>query len=168
MMNVLFIAFPIIYTIYVFHYGIIDFNMTGLINNHETRIFSSILCFIWTIVIVYLLYKLLKKTILIHVKERIIVLLVCMLFTIFLPYDSTGSLLSQLHLFFAIASIIYLHILLYYLKDMNPIITSFYCACLVLSGFFVLTYSSITGISEWIFACGLWVSLYYLYKKYLH
>lgn len=163
----LFIAFPIIYTIFVFHYGIIDFNMTGLINHHETRIFSIIISLIWTIVILYLLYKLLQKTILIHTKERIIVLLLCMLLTMFLPYDSTGSLSSQLHLFFGLLSLGYLHYLLFFLRNINTKVTTFYICCLLLSVAFVMTYSSITGISEWIFACGLWISLCYLYKKHL-
>lgn len=164
----LFITFPIIYTIFVFYNGIIDFNMTGLMNNPSTKIIAILLSLIWTLTIIYLLYKALKKTILTKQKEKIITLCILMLLTVLLPYDSTGSLLSQLHLFFAIASIIYLHILLYYLKDINQFITSFYCACLVLSGFFILTYSSITGLSEWIFAIGLWISLFLINKKYLH
>ena len=57
---------------------------------------------------------------------------------------------------------LYLHYLLYAFYWYRQKATMFYIACLTMSGCFVLTYSSITGLSEWIFIIGLMSTLSYL------
>jgi uncharacterized membrane protein YfhO len=160
-LSILDYSFLIIFTLFMWINDPIKYNYTGLLNHSSTRVISIILCLYWCFLLLYHLYELKKK-------QNIFILFPLILCTMFTPYSDTGDFLSQLHLMLALITLFYLHWLLYSFYWYSRKITTFYVCCLLLSGFFVLTYSSITGISEWIFVVGLMLSLHLLdhsYKK---
>ncbi|MGN8626334.1 hypothetical protein [Bulleidia sp. HCP3S3_F2] len=110
----------------------------------------------WIILLFLHLYHLITN------KKKLIPLFILVTLTAITPYNATGDIASQFHLFFALAAFLYLHYLLYAFYWYRQKATMFYIACLTMSGCFVLTYSSITGLSEWIFIIGLMSSLSYL------
>lgn len=153
----------------MFYFNPVQNNFTGIINIENLRPFTYLICFMWMLSLNYTLYPVLKHSLLLHIKKHMLILNICILITLFLPYQQPSSLQAQLHLLFALCAFIQLHYMLYYIKDLNIMITNFYIASEILAGGFVLTFSSITGISEWIFVIGLWISLtclFYSYKKW--
>ncbi len=161
MIPILDYCFLIIFTLFMWINDPIKYNYTGLINHSSTKILAIVICLYWCFLLFFHLYQLKKK-------QNIFILFPFILCTMFTPYSDTGDLLSQIHLFVALATMLYLHWILYSFYWYSRKITTFYLCCLLLSGLFVLTYSSITGISEWIFIVGLMISLHLLdhsYKK---
>ena len=153
--------FIFIFTIFMWIHDPIQFNFTGLLNQSSTRIYAIILCIYFTFLLTIHFYHLKKK-------QNIIILFLLICLTTFIPYSNTGNLASQLHLSFAITALVYLNLSLYPFYWHSKQITYFYICCCILSCGFVLTYSAITGISEWIYVIGLILSLHFLdysYKK---
>ncbi len=166
-LDILDLLFLIAFTSFFFIHGPIKYNYTGLLNDPSTKGFATILCIVWIVLLFIHLYPLLKRSICTKPVQQLILLLICILCTMCIPYASRGDFLSQMHLLFGLATIIDLHWILLHFIYFNQNITFFYIGCLLLSGAFVLTYSAITGISEWIFIVGLMISLnrLYSYKK---
>ncbi len=159
--SVLDICFLLLFSTFMWIHDPIAFNFTGLLNQSQTRIYAILLCVYFTVLLLFHLYHLKKKQ-----NCFILFLLICL--TTLIPYSNTGNLFSQLHLLFALATLVYLNVILYTFYWYSKKITTFYLCCCVLSCGFVLTYSAITGISEWIYVIGLILSLHFLdhsYKK---
>lgn len=158
-------AFPFCFTSLFFLFDPFNNNFTGILHT-SISMYAYVVCMMWMISLYVTLYPLLKQSLLLHTKMHMCILYICILLTLFIPYD-ISHISAHLHLLFALCTFIELHYLLYYIKDIHPTITTFYECCLILAGGFVLTFSSITGISEWIFVIGLWISLTMLhsYKK---
>lgn len=153
--------FILLFSIYMWIHDPIQFNFTGLLNLSSTRIPAIILCVYFTLLLMIHFYHLKKKQ-----NMYILFLLICI--TTLTPYSNSGNLTSQLHLLFAVTTLVYLNISLYPFYWYSKQITYFYICCCILSCGFVLTYSAITGISEWIYVIGLILSLHFLdhsYKK---
>lgn len=159
--SVLDYLFILLFSIYMWIHDPIQFNFTGLLNQSSTKIYAMLLCVYFTLLLMIHFYHLKKKQ-----NMYILFLLICL--TTLMPYSNRGNLTSQLHLLFAITTLIYLNISLYPFYWHSKQITYFYICCCILSCGFVLTYSAITGISEWIYVIGLILSLHFLdhsYKK---
>ena len=166
-LDILDTLFLIVFSIFFFINDPIKYNYTGLLNKPHTHMFATLLCFVWILLLFSHLYPLLKRSICSKPVTNLIILLMCILCTVFTPYASSGDLLSQLHLLFALIAMIDLHWIFLHFIHFNQNVTLFYIACLLLSGAFVLTFSAITGISEWIFIVGSTIALnrLYSYKK---
>lgn len=166
-MNILDSLFSLLFSLFLFYYNPVQYNFTGLLNQKSSRLQAILLILFWLFLLLYHLSFLLEKSLCTHIKQKLFILSVLILFTTFTPYQDSGDFLSQMHLFFGLITLIYLHFMLVYLILFNKQITCFYIASLLLSAFFVLTFSSITGISEWIFIVALTISLNRLhsYKK---
>ena len=154
--NILDILFLFLFSFFMWINDPIAFNFTGLLNQSSTKCIAIIICMYWIILLFLHLYHLCTN------KKKLIPLFILVILTSITPYHATGDITSQFHLFFALAAFLYLHYLLYAFYWYRQKATMFYIACLTMSGCFVLTYSSITGLSEWIFIIGLMSTLSYL------
>lgn len=154
-------VFIVLFSFFMLVNDPIQFNFTGLLNQTSTRIYAFLFCFYFTSLLIIHLYNLKKK-------QNIIILFLLICLTTFMPYSNNGNFTSQLHLLFAIMTLVYLNVSLYSFYWHSRKITHFYFCCCILSCGFILTYSAITGITEWIYVIGLILSLHFLdhsYKK---
>ena len=154
--KILDILFLFLFSLFMWINDPIAFNFTGLLNQSSTKHIAIIICMYWIILLFLHLYHLITN------KKKLTPLSILVILTALTPYNAAGDIASQFHLFFALAAFLYLHYLLYAFYWYRQKATMFYIACLAMSGCFVLTYSSITGLSEWIFIIGLMSSLSYL------
>lgn len=156
------ILFGILFSVLMIPSDMVKYNFTYLLNQPIIRYWGYLVCILGA----YLLYKkltsLVKLTTFKKARMCIFLLFTCMLLSALLPYHDHGDLLSQLHLLFALLSFLLLHRLLFEFRYFNRKITYFYLSCLFLSFLFVITFQSITGISEYIFVMGLWISFLFI------
>ena len=148
----------------LFHNPIL-YNFTGLLNSTH-RSSAMILCMLCVIICLSCVYTLLEKYCIPRRKLQCFLLCACMCLSAFTPFTTTDALSSQLHLLFALLSFLYLHRILFQFAFISQKVSHFYIGCLFLSGLFVITYQSITGISEIIFMDGWMISMYILLKSW--
>lgn len=156
------ILFVISFSLLMIPSGLIKYNFTGLLNEEIICYFAYIVCAMGALLLFVKLKILFKRTSCKKANMYLAILFASLLLTILLPYQESGDFFSQLHLLFALLSFIVLHRILFEFKDFNRKITYFYLSCLLLSFMFVITFSSITGLSEYIFVMGLWISFQFL------
>lgn len=156
------ILFPILFSLLMIPSGLIKYNFTGLLNENIICYFAYVICLIGAILLFFKLKILLKRTFMKKANIYLLVLFTCMLLTLLLPYDQNGDLCSQFHLLFALLSFMILHRILFEFRFFNKKVTTFYLSCLILSFLFVITFQSITGVSEYIFVMGLWICFQFI------
>ena len=159
----LLIVFLFFFTFYMIFNNPLLYNFTGLLNSTH-RSSAMIVCVLCVIICLSFLYTLLEKYSVPKRKLQCLLLCACMFLSAFTPFTTTDSLASQLHLLFALLSFLYLHRILFQFVFISQKVSCFYTGCLFLSGLFVITCQSITGISEVIFMDGWMISMYMLLK----
>lgn len=157
------IVFSFFFTFYMLFHNPILYNFTGLLNSTH-RSSAMILCILCVVICLSCVYTLLEKYCIPRRKLQCFLLCACMCLSAFTPFTTTDALSSQLHLLFALLSFLYLHRILFQFAFISQKVSHFYIGCLFLSGLFVITYQSITGISEIIFMDGWMISMYMLLK----
>lgn len=158
------ILFLLCLTIFFLHYGWITYNYTGLLNNPSSRIPALLLTLAGALALFPSLAYLLDKVQFSRRKPALYFFLILCILTVLFPYNTPGSPLSSLHLAFGLLCFLYFNRLLFELRYLSLYSTDLYLAFLILSCFFILTYQSITGLSEWIYAIGTGISLFLLLK----